>query len=82
MRHFRTVLVLLTFVLASGDFFRLIRDEVADWHGFVQLPVLFMGLTFSLFAGAITAHALLSLIQGTSFLTDLVQEEPAYYEHG
>ncbi|NEU65641.1 hypothetical protein [Spirosoma agri] len=73
---FRTASIVATWGVTSIDFFQRFVSVSQGWlfAGWILFTILL--IMAALTCGAMTAHALLSLWQGTPFIKDLVDDEP------
>ena len=76
MHRLRNILVLLTFLLTTVDFFQQLVLFTQTWviagYSVFQLPV----LAVAILCGAFMAHLVMSLWNGTSLHKDIADYEP------
>ncbi|QIP17550.1 hypothetical protein G8759_35375 [Spirosoma aureum] len=74
--YIRAATVLTTWGVTTFDFFQWFVTFSKGWLLAEWLFFTFLLIIAAVVCGALTAHALLSLWQGTSFVRDLVDYEP------
>jgi hypothetical protein len=72
----RIILVISTFFLVTADIIGQLLEKIAQLTPALHLPLLLSTFPLAVLVGALVAHVLLSLMQGTNLLADLIQDEP------
>lgn len=74
--YFRSTTVLTTMCVTTGSFLHQFITFSRGWIVSEWLSFSYLLAIVAFIGGMLTAHALLSLWRGTSFVTDLVDYEP------